>query len=298
MNPPDLSVILPHLCSLDLWQGPIEPLPLSGGLSNINFLIEDQGERYVARIGGDVPVHHVMRFNEQQASQAAFAAGLGPEIVYREPHILVMRYIEAQPLTAKELAAPQMIERVAALIKRCHTDMVRYLQGPVLAFWVFHALRNYMTILGKSHHRHHHRLSEWAARADILEQAVKPVELVFGHNDLLAANILDDGQRLWLIDWEYAGFTHALFDLAGVASHHHFTPSQRDHLLAAYADAAYADDPITDHSRWCLAAMGCASLLRESLWSLVSELHAHLDIDYVAYSERYIRLFEEGLGRF
>ena len=56
------------------------------------------------------------------------------------------------------------------------------------------------------------------ALAEELEQAQVALPIVFGHNDLLPANFLDDGNRLWLIDFEYAGFSTAMFDLAGAAS--------------------------------------------------------------------------------
>ena len=69
------------------------------------------------------------------------------------------------------------------------------------------------------------------ARAARLEAAVGPIEVVFGHNDLLAANFIDDGQRLWLVDWEYAGFNSPLFDLGGLASNSELSPEQAEQAL-------------------------------------------------------------------
>ena len=72
------------------------------------------------------------------------------------------------------------------------------------------------------------------AAVDALERAVGPVELVFGHNDLLAANFIDDGKRLWLVDWEYGGFNSPLFDLGDLASNSELPAARREALLEIY----------------------------------------------------------------
>ena len=70
------------------------PEPLGGGITNVNFTVDDAGERYVVRIGEDIPVHGVYRVNELASARAAHAAGISPEIVHAEPGALVMRYSE------------------------------------------------------------------------------------------------------------------------------------------------------------------------------------------------------------
>ena len=114
-----------------------------------------------------------------------------------------------------------------------------------------------------------------------------PIELVFGHNDLLAANLIDDGARLWLVDWEYGGFNSPLFDLGGLASNNELSPEQEAWLLEAYYG-----DPVTEDLRRRYAAMRCASLLREAMWSMVSETHLTVDFDYQAYTAENLRRFE------
>ena len=68
---------------LPIWSGPVDPQPLGGGITNVNFLVEDAGRRVVVRIGDDIPVHGVMRFNELAASRAAHAAGVSPAVLPR-----------------------------------------------------------------------------------------------------------------------------------------------------------------------------------------------------------------------
>ena len=94
-----------------------------------------------------------------------------------------------------------------------------------------------------------------------LEKTVGQITLVFGHNDLLAANFIDDGKRLWLLDWDYAGYNAALFDLANLSSNNELTPEQEDWLPGNLLSAA----GVTDRLRRRLAAMKCVSLLRENL---------------------------------
>ena len=120
-----------------------------------------------------------------------------------------------------------------------------------------------------------------------LEKTIGEIKLVFGHNDLLAANFIDDGRRLWLLDWDYAGYNAALFDLANLSSNNELSAEQEDWILETYYQ-----QPVTDKLRRRLAAMKCISLLRETLWSIVSEIHSTLDFDYEQYTEKNLSRFE------
>jgi thiamine kinase-like enzyme len=116
---------------------------------------------------------------------------------------------------------------------------------------------------------------------------------VFGHNDLLAGNLIDDGRRLWLIDWDYAGLNTPLFDLANLASNNAFTRDDEATLLHVYFDAAPDAATLRGYD-----AMRVASLLRETLWSMVSELHPAVDFDYAAYTRENLARLDEERARF
>lgn len=126
-----------------------------------------------------------------------------------------------------------------------------------------------------------------------LEKTVGEIKLVFGHNDLLAANFIDDGKQLWLLDWDYAGYNTALFDLANLSSNNELSPQQEDWIVETYFDR-----PVTDRIRRRLAAMKCVSLLRETLWSIVSEITSTLDFDYVSYTSKNLSRFEKAYEAF
>jgi thiamine kinase-like enzyme len=283
---------LARAASLPCWNGEVAPQPLKGGITNANFLVEDGGERFVVRIGDDIPLHGVMRFNELAASLAAHAAGLSPEVVFHAPGVLVMRFVEGHALTPPEARQRPMLARILPLLKRCHREMPHHFRGPVLAFWVFQVLRDYAARLAEEGTRRAAELPRLVQAAARLEAMVGPIDLVFGHNDLLAGNLIDDGSRLWLIDWDYAGFNSPLFDLGNLCSNNEVEPADEAWLLEQYFERP-ADDGLFRR----YAAMKCASLLRETLWSMVSERHSAVEFDYAGYTDDYLGRFAHAYGK-
>jgi thiamine kinase-like enzyme len=278
---------------LPLWTGKVDPVPLTGGITNTNFVVDHGGQRYFVRIGDDIPIHGVMRFNELAAARAAAAAGLSPDVLYAEPGVMVTPFVAGRTWTPADVAKPANLRRAVMLIRRCHFDLPKYVRGPVLMFWVFHVVRGYAGTLRDGKSSHTPRLPELLDRAGKLEAAVGPIEVVFGHNDLLAANFIDAGDRLWLVDWDYAGFNSPLFDLANLASNNELPADLETALLTDYRGTA-PDDAF----RRAFAAMKCASLLRETMWSMVSEIHSTIDFDYGAYSADYLGRFERAYDDF
>jgi len=279
--------------SLDIWRGPIDIAPLVGGITNRNYLVCNGGRRFVVRLGSDIPVHHISRANEVAASRAAHAAGLSPAVIHHQPGIMLLDYIDAKPLSAEDIRRPAMMARVVRLVRSCHRDVGRHFRGSAAIFWVFHVVRDYAAALEAGGSRHTPLLRSFLDIAEQLEQEAGPFEIAFGHNDLLAANFLDDGERLWLIDWDYAGFNTPLFDLGGLASNNEFSEAQEAAMLEAYFEA-----PVSDDLNRRYQAMKCASLLRETMWSMVSEIHSDIDFDYSSYTSENLRRFEAAWQNF
>ncbi len=273
---------------LSCWSGDVEVEPIGGGITNSNFLVRHRGKRHFVRIGKDIPEHGIMRFFELAASRAAHAAGVSPEVLHHEDGAMVLEFIEGRALEATDLASPSMLERVAPLIKRCHVEIPHHLRGPAMVFWVFQVIRDYAHTLREKEYRSVSDLPHLLEIAQSLESRVGEVSLVFGHNDLLAANFIDDGERIWLIDWDYAGFNSPLFDLGGLASNSELSPTLEARLLELYFESEPSEELFGRYR-----AMKCASLLRESMWSMVSELMSSVDFDFKAYTETNLRRFEE-----
>jgi thiamine kinase-like enzyme len=280
------DTILARVADLSCWSNPVSPEPLSGGITNTNFLIQDGSERYVVRVGEDLPLHGILRTHELAASRAAHAAGLAPEIVHHEPGIMVLRYIDGAILTTKDMANEETLGRLGTLLRTCHTQMEYHLPGTAPIFQVFQVCRNYLRTARSGTSRVADQLDWLDALNGELEEAVGEIAPVFCHNDLLPSNFIDDGRRIWLVDWEYAGWNSALFDLANLSSNCELSPELENVLLASYY--GHHADPQTIHR---IRAYKCASLLRETLWSIVQEIHSHLDFDYAAYTdEQFTRL--------
>ncbi|MBC2837480.1 choline/ethanolamine kinase family protein [Paragemmobacter straminiformis] len=284
---------LDRVLRLPIWTGRPEVKPLGGGITNVNFVVQDDARRCVVRIGDDIPVHQILRFNELSASRAAHAAGISPAVLHHEPGALVIDFIEGRTLAAADFHDAATLESALALVARAHRDMPAHLRGPALVFWVFHVLRDYAGTLRDGDSGYAPLLPDLLAQASRLEAAVGPVELVFGHNDLLPANFLHDGARMWLVDWDYAGFNSPLFDLGGLAANNGLTPAQEARMLSAYYDRA------PDAALWrSYRAMKAASALREAMWSMVQEIHSELDFDYAAYTATNLDTYRAALAAF
>ena len=279
--------------SLPIWTGAARAVPLGGGITNINVLVTDATRRAVVRIGDDIPVHQIMRFNELAASRAAHAAGVSPAVLYHEPGALVIDFVEARTMAAEDLRQPDLLAEALALVRRAHSEIPRLLRGPALAFWVFQTLRDYAATLAEGRSRLLSSLSGLLDEAATLETAVGRVDLVFGHNDLLPANFLHDGSRMWLIDWDYAGWNSPLFDLGGLAANNGLDDAQEAWLLATY----YGTAPDADLWRR-YRAMKAAAALREAMWSMVQEIHSELDFDYAAYTADYLSTYRAAFAAF
>jgi len=279
--------------ALKCWKTKITPSPLSGGITNSNFVVEENGEKFVARIGADIPVHCILRANELAISIAAFKAGVSPEVYHHEPGAIVIRWVKGKTLTPTDIQNKKTLVRILETIKRCHHEIPRHLKGVSPLFWVFQVIRDYAGTLQKDKSRMIDKLPELMGRAQILESIVGPTELIFGHNDLLAANFIDSGNKMWLIDWDYGGFNSPLFDLGGLASNNELSREQESWLLEAYFEK-----PVTDKLHRRYSAMKCASLLRETMWSMVSEIHSPLHFDFVAYTRKNQNRFERAWNDF
>lgn len=278
--------------NLPCFTNPSDIQPLGGGITNINLRVTDGDRRYVVRLGDDIPEHGVLRWNELALSRAAEAAGISPAVHYHEPGVLVLGFIEARTYTEDMARDPANVPRIVDLLKHMHHALGPHLTAPVLTFWPFQVNRTYATRLCADGSRHAADLPGLMSRLDRLEEATGAVTLVIGHNDLLAANILDDGTRLWLIDWEYGGFNTPLFDLAGLAGNNGFSEAQELDMLEQYFN-------VPAETQWrAYQAMKCTSLMRETLWSMTSEKHSTLDFDYAAYTAQNMERLNAALKDF
>ncbi len=272
--------------NLSVWKGDVLIEPLKGGVSNASFTVTDAVGKYVARVGEDYPFHQVSREREAIAARAAFEAGLSPEVLHIEQGLMVVRFIAARTYTEADVRANW--QACVDIIARCHRDMGSRVGGQGAIFWVFQILRDYAVTLKAANHARAAEIPRWMTIVDQLEAAQVPLPIIFGHHDLLPTNFMDDGSRLWLIDWEYGAFGTCMFDLANIAAANSFDATLEALMLEHYFGSV--PDQATTRAFF---AMKVAAALREAMWGMISELYLNAPgVDYVAYAAEYLGRFE------
>jgi thiamine kinase-like enzyme len=236
--------------------------------------VRSGGETFVLRIGGkDTELLGIDRNVEHRASLAAAALGIGPEVVaFVEPEgYLVTRFVEGE--VGRVSAA-----EAAALLRRFHA-------GPAIA-GRFDAFRVVETYAATARERGVALPAGYAAAkatADRIERRRGRFEPGPCHNDLLAANFIHDGERLWIVDWEYAGMGDPAFDLANFAVSNDLDEAGDRELLEAYGGG----DPGVH------VLMRFMSDFREAMWGVVQQAIAELDFDFAGYAEEHLARLEE-----
>jgi len=254
--------------------------PLGGGITNLNYRVDVRGEAYAVRIPGASSVHlGIDRAREHACTAAAHDSRVAPRVVaFLEPAgVLVSRFVVGRAPSEEAMRRPGMLRRVAHTLRRYHDG--RSFPG---VFSPFHAVRDYVAVASANGAPLPERLDgmlEWAARLEeVLESPDGPRPC---HNDLLPGNLLDDGERLWIIDWEYAAMGDPFFDLGNFAAHHQLSDSLEHTLLHAYAGGV----TVRDVSR--LKLMKIISDLREAMWAMVQVAISPIEFEFQAYGRRH-----------
>ena len=276
--------------SLPIWKNLENIEPLEGGITNLNFLVSDSGSKSVVRLGSDIPEHLVYRSNEIIVSEAAYQIGVSPKLIYNEPGVLVLEFIESKTLEPKTVR--ENLNKIVPIIRKIHEEIPNKLSGQPLIFWVFYVIKYYSNYLLNNNSSHISLIPSLLKKAEKLEKLSSPREIVFGHNDLLAANFLDDGSKIWVVDWEYGGFNDPLFDIGGLSSNNDLDENLENEVLEMYFKEKPSKDLIIKYN-----AMKTASLLRETMWSMVSEITSKIEFNYAEYTSDNLKKFEESFDK-
>ena len=272
--------------SLPIWKKDILISPLEGGITNLNFIVNHGQDKLVVRLGQDIPEHLVFRSNEINVSKAAYEIGVSPKLIHSEKGVLVLEYIESQTLDA--YGVQNNLKRIIPVVKKIHNEIPNALLGLPAIFWVFYVIKYYANFLKSNKSNHVGIIDDLLGKSTILEKLSSPRQIVFGHNDFLAANFLDDGSKIWVVDWEYGGFNDPLFDIGGLASNNDFNPDLEVEALEMYYEKQINKDDLIKYN-----AMKTASLLRETMWSMVSELTSKLEFNYGEYTQENLIKFTQ-----
>jgi thiamine kinase-like enzyme len=266
-----------------------EPVALSGGITNRNFRVRLGGSEYVVRISGkDTMLLGIDRSAEQEATITAAEAGIAPPVAafLPEEECLVTRFVEGRPATSEEVRG-EILGAVAGALRAFHS-------GPSIgaSFDSFDVVREYRaTTLAKGGTVPKDWEAAWAAAERIHEALSGPEHSpVPCHDDLLPANILRDDERIWLVDWEYAGMGDRYFDLANLAVNNEFSSADDRRLLESYWGEAATPARLA-----ALGLMRVMSDFREAMWGVVQTVLSDLDFDFPDYAERHFARMRESI---
>jgi thiamine kinase-like enzyme len=262
---------------------------LSGGITNRNYRVDVAGEanRYVIRLGGnDTHLLGISREVEHAATVAAAGVGVGAEVVafLRPDGYLVTRFIEGTPMAELNVHAPHVIERVADSVRRFH-------EGPAIPglFVPLRIVEAYRALARDNGVRipREFDLSQAIGRRVELALLTNPLEMRPCHNDFLPGNLIDDGARMRIVDWEYAGMGDPFFDLGNFSVNNELTADEDAALLAFYdAEPSPRPDRLAR-----MVLFRVISDFREAMWGVLQEGISTLDVDFRAYAaEHFDRL--------
>ena len=271
----------------------IAPLQDVISLNNANYRVEADGTAYLVRLGAETARFlGIDRDEEIAAAKAAASVGVGPKILYAGSEGgMVMPFIVGRHWKPEDFHEPSNMARVAEVLRRLHN--VRDAPANTSIYGrVKYLLANVRLLLPDPP-----ALDSYQAKMGLIEQeracdAFTTPGLT--HGDFWANNFLDDGQRLWLLDWEFAGISDGLYDLATLSMAGQYTESEQQTLLDLYG--YHAPDALEN-----LRRMQWITRLFEAAWALVqhglivTKRREPSDFDYLSYANRMFALMEEHL---
>jgi thiamine kinase-like enzyme len=258
------------------------PHPLDGGFTNRNYRVGLGGETYVVRVcGKNTSVLGIDRRNECEATRIAAGLGVAPDVVAFLPDedVLITRFVSGAPLGDGELGDEPFLSQIARMLRVLH-------DGPPFAasFDAFAVVVEHRDAILERGGREPRQYAEAAAAAEQIAAALSGADHVAVpcHNDLLSGNVLRDGERLSLVDWEYAGMNDRFFDLANLSVNNGLTPGEEARLLSVYFD-----EPPTGRHLAELSLMRIMSDFREAMWGAVQAVVSDIEMDYDAYADKH-----------
>jgi thiamine kinase-like enzyme len=268
-----------------------EAVPLSGGITNRNYKVPFGDHDFVVRVPGkDTNLLGIDRDAECEANKLAAEVGVAPPVVLmlEDPQVIVTQFVEAEGMSEEDLREPEAIQGVAAAVRKVH-DSGRELPSR------FDSLEIVETYAETARQRGVTPPDEYAdalSRAREIKKALTHAEHepVPCHNDLLAANFLNDGTRIHIVDWEYAGMGDRYFDLGNYAVNNELDEDRERALLEAYFG-----EPADARRYASLRLMRFMSDFREAMWGVVQTGISELDFDFEDYAAKHFgRLGEAG----
>jgi len=263
---------------VSLWRGRhVEVSPLSGGLTNENYLVEVDGQRYVMRLPGQsTDLLSIDRANEVYNTKAASSTGIGPRVLEHIPDldVMVLEFIPGPTMSAESLHSTHMAKRMAESFRKLHSAP-RFMQD----FNMFRLIEYYLRIVEEHGVAIPDGYRDKLPVVAEIERAVSVAALpaVSCHNDLLCENFIDDGSVLRIVDYELSGNNDPCFDLGNTAQEAIFD----DDLRASLCEAYFGHEEPQQLARMNLYAL--MSDVGWTLWGAIQARISTIDYDFAGY---------------
>jgi thiamine kinase-like enzyme len=273
-----MSQVDDAIARVSLWKGrEVKVSQLSGGLTNENYLVESEGQKYVMRIPGQsTELLSIDRANEVYNTKAAATTGIGPRVLEHVPglDLLVLEFIAGKTMSAAALQSQEMPARMASSFRRLHASP-RFLQD----FNMFRLIETYLGIVDEHGVTIPDGYRDWLPTIAMIERATAAGVLpnVPCHNDLLCENFIDDGEALRIVDYELSGNNDPCFDLGNTAQEAEFDQDLRGALCTAY----FGHDDLQQLARMNLFAL--MSDVGWTLWGAIQASISAVEFDFRAY---------------
>jgi thiamine kinase-like enzyme len=284
MTDEHLAQIHAALVSLSGFEG-VEPdsYPVTrlGGLTNLVFRVELERGTYVLRLPGAGTEDYIDRRVELHNATVAAEAGVSAELVRAraETGLMLTRCIEnIVTMTpegfASRAGAPGRAGRALRDLHGCG-------QAFESRFDLFPMIDDYLAILKEKNSELPPGYAGVVAAAQPAREALAahPAALAPCHCDPLCENFLDDGERMWIVDWEYSGMNDPLWDLGDLSVEAGLTQAQEMEMLRAYFGAEPTPAQI---GRMTVYKAMCDLLW--TLWGLIQHADGNPAEDFWAYA--------------
>lgn len=274
----------PVFSKLPSWeQGHHNLEPLKGGCSNQNYILTIGDKRYFVRKGAESrKVLGLSAIKEQEAMTLGAKLGIAPAVLAADvdQDILITQFIESETINIRD---KKQLAKLIELLKKLHTS-----NGTLSASAT---PEDMITFYLMQLEQLNIPLTEVQKRIIAARPVLQLDPLVPCHMDLKNENVLDDGTRLWLIDWEYAGMSDPLFDLASLAPNNNFTDEEMEIALELYVGAP------SDELKQRFYQMRILADLRIALWCLLQSKISILDCPYDAWVDEMFGVVESRLKK-
>jgi thiamine kinase-like enzyme len=280
---PELTEVVARLAAvLGTREGPVRPL--EGGITNRNFLVRFGGDDYVVRLPGkDTNLLGIDREAERLATKQAAQLGVGPRVaaMFEDPPCLVTCFVEGNAMTSEALREPEVLAAVARALRAFHDSGLSLPRE----FQVHDLVREYADVARS-------RGGQLPAAYDDSLRVAGDIVAAVGdhpehspranHNDLLAANFLDTGDGIVIVDWEYAGMGDPFFDLGNFSVNNELGDADEERLIESYFG-----EPATPRRVAALKLFRFMSDFREAMWGVVQSSVSELDFDFEEYATKH-----------